>query len=162
LFFGIPKRFSDERYNNDKKDFADNFWVDRFARFYAAVRDPVPPTPFDPHDPVANAAAAKRWAERDRLDQVANVKILKWSWKKGGFNNVMIGTFTLQNTNDFGVKDIVISCKHFAPSGTLIDSNTRTVYQAIKSKGSLTVKDFNMGLLHTQAAQSSCSVKDFV
>ena len=129
---------------------------------YSAVRAPTPPIPFDPHDPVANAAAKKRWADSDRLGQIANVKILKWSWKKGGFNNVMIGTFTIQNTNEFGVKDIVISCKHFAPSGTLIDTNTKTVYQAIKSKASLTIKDFNMGLLHTQAAESSCSVKDFV
>jgi hypothetical protein len=128
---------------------------------YSAARHQNSPA-FDPHDPTANAAAAKQWAAQDRSDQISNIKILKWSWKKGGFDNVMIGTFTLQNTNDFGVKDIVISCNHFAPSGTLIDSNTRTIYQAIKSKGSLIVKDFNMGFLHTQAAKSACSVKDFV
>jgi hypothetical protein len=112
--------------------------------------------------PAANEAARKRWAESDRLEQVRNIKLEKWSWKKGGFDNVMIGTFTIQNANDFGVKDVVISCEHFAPSGTLIDRNTKTVYQAIKAKSSVTVKDFNMGLLHTQAAKSSCAVKDFV
>jgi hypothetical protein len=112
--------------------------------------------------PAANEAARKRWAEIDRLEQIRNIKLEKWSWKKGGFDNVMIGTFTIQNANDFGIKDVVISCEHFAPSGTLIDRNTKTVYQAVKAKSSITIKDFNMGLLHTQAAKSSCTVKDFV
>jgi hypothetical protein len=73
----------------------------------------------------------------------------------------MIGTFALRNTNPFAVKDIVITCQHFAPSGTLIDSNTRTVYQAIKPKASITVADFNMGFIHTQARKSSCRVAGF-
>jgi hypothetical protein len=81
--------------------------------------------------------------------------------EKAGFNNVMIGTFSVRNTNPFAVKDIVIICQHFAPSGTLIDSNTRTVYQAIKPKASLTVANFNMGFIHTQAQKSSCRVVGF-
>ncbi|HEX3117195.1 MAG TPA: hypothetical protein VHQ48_17130 [Bradyrhizobium sp.] len=117
----------------------------------------------DPPDksPAANAIAIKRWAASDRQDQIAAIKIEKWSWKKGGFDSVMIGTFTIKNSNDFGVKDIVLNCEHFAPSGTLIDSNTRTVYQSIKPKSSITVRDFNMGFLHTQATRSSCSVTNF-
>jgi hypothetical protein len=74
----------------------------------------------------------------------------------------MIGTFTIKNTNDFGVKDVVILCEHFAPSGTLIDRNTKTIYQSIKPKSAVTIRDFSMGFLHTQAAKSSCAVKDFV
>lgn len=110
----------------------------------------------------ANAAAKQRWAEQDRLEQTRNIKISKWSWKKGGFDNVMIGTFTLENTNTFGVKDILIACEHTAPSGTVLGRTSGTVFQALKAKGVLTVKDFNMGLLHSQASQSSCAVKGFV
>src|SRR4051794_38989162 len=93
----------------------------------ATVAKGIPPD----KSPAANEAARRRWAESDRLEQVRNIKLEKWSWKKGGFDNVMIGTFTIQNTNDFGVKDVLISCEHFAPSGTLIDRSTKTVYQAI-------------------------------
>jgi hypothetical protein len=111
--------------------------------------------------PAANAIAVKRWAQSDKQDQIAAIKIEKWSWKKAGFDNVMIGTFTIKNSNEFNVKDIVLSCQHYAPSGTLIDHNERTVYQAIKPNSSIIIKDFNMGFVHTQAAKSSCSVTNF-
>jgi hypothetical protein len=111
--------------------------------------------------PAANAIATKRWAESDRQDQIGAIKIEKWSWKKAGFNNVMIGTFTIKNANDFVIKDIVLNCQHYAPSGTLIDSNVRTIYQAIKPKSSITIKDFNMGFVHSQAVKSSCSITNF-
>lgn len=126
---------------------------------FSAIREPIT---IDPHDPIRNAEAKRRWAEIDRQELISNVKIDKWSWKKGGFDSVMVGTFTLKNVNVFDVKDVVITCQHYAPSGTLLDSNTRTVYQVVKSKASVTIKDFNMGFLHTQASRSSCAVKDFV
>lgn len=96
-------------------------------------------------DPIANAEAKKRWSEIDRQEQVRKISIKKCTWHKGGFNNVMIATFALQNNNSFGVKDIVVRCEHYAPSGTLIYTNTRTIYQAIKPMSSITVRDFNMG-----------------
>jgi hypothetical protein len=138
-----------------------------FAAFSASQEkaSPVASTPTGgiapDKSPAANAIATKRWAESDKQDQLAAIKIEKWSWKKAGFDNVMIGTFTIKNANDFGVKDIVLNCQHYAPSGTLIDSNVRTIYQAIKPKSSITIKDFNMGFVHTQAAKSSCSVTNF-
>ncbi len=59
---------------------------------------------------VANAAATARQAEIDRHIATENrrlsVKITKWSWKKGGFDAVMLATFTIQNTNTFPVKDL--------------------------------------------------------
>jgi len=129
---------------------------------YATPQAPPASVPSDTSGK-ANAEANARNAEIDRYiaeqNRILNVKIQKWTWKKGGFDNVMIASFTLKNENDFGVKDVVISCDHFAPSGTLIDRNTKTIYQAIKAKSAISVKDVNMGLLHTQVKSSSCSVK---
>jgi hypothetical protein len=131
-----------------------------FAIGYGATKNDSA-SPSSRYDPVANTEAKRRWAVSDHRDQANNITIEKWSWHKGGFDNVMIATFTLRNTNDVAVKDIVISCEHLAPSGTTIDTSTRTVYEAIKPKASKTIKNFNMGLIHTQAARSSCVVKDF-
>lgn len=110
----------------------------------------------------ANEAAKRRWAELDRIEQIQNIKITKWSWKKGGFDSVMLATFTIQNTNAFSVKDIRIHCEHSAPSGTLIDSSSQTIYEAIKVGASRTFKEVNMGFVHSQAKSSSCSIRNFV
>jgi hypothetical protein len=97
-------------------------------------------------------------SEYERLQKV---KIQKWSWKKDGFGSVMIATFVLQNTNDRTVKDIEITCEHHGNSGTLIDKNIRTIYEAIDAKATKTISNFNMGFVHSQATKSSCSVTGY-
>lgn len=87
---------------------------------------------------------------------------LKYEWQKGGFDNVMIINFTVQNRNQFPIKDFTISCDHSAPSGTRIDSNRKTVYEVVPANGKLSKKEFNMGFIASQAARSSCSVTGFV
>ena len=57
------------------------------------------------------------------------VKITDFSWRKEGFNNIMILDLTVRNELPFSVKDVEITCEHSAPSGTKIDSNTRTIYE---------------------------------
>lgn len=83
---------------------------------------------------------------------------LDFSWSKGGFKNVMIADFTITNPTDYSVKDIEITCTHFGPSGTRIDSNTRTIYDRIPPKTTKTFDDFNMGIIHSQSAGSSCKI----
>ena len=52
----------------------------------------------------------------------------KVSWHKDGFGSVMIiDRLTVTNDAPFPVKDFTIDCEHYAPSGTKIDSNERTV-----------------------------------
>jgi hypothetical protein len=91
-----------------------------------------------------------------------NVEIAKWSWQKGGFDSVMIATFTFKNNNDFPVKDVTVRCVHTAPSGTVIDDNTRTIYERIEPHKKHTVRDFSMGFIHSQANRSSCQVTGVV
>ena len=87
-----------------------------------------------------------------------NVELVDFSWEKGGFDNVMLAKFVLRNDNDFPVKDIGVKCTHQAKSGTVIDSNTRVIYDVIGPKSRKTIRDFNMGLIHNQVESSSCEV----
>lgn len=87
---------------------------------------------------------------------------LDFSWSKSGFGSVMEADFTIKNNSQYDVKDVEIECAHYAKSGTRIDSNTRTIYEVVKSKGSKTFNKFNMGLIHSQVYQSSCRISNLV
>jgi zinc-ribbon domain len=91
-----------------------------------------------------------------------NVELVDFSWAKEGFGSVMLAKFVLRNNNDFAVKDIRIKCTHTAKSGTVIDSNTRTVYDLVEAKSKKTIRDFNMGFIHNQVDRSSCEVDKVV
>ncbi|HWL38701.1 MAG TPA: hypothetical protein VNO75_00560 [Gemmatimonadaceae bacterium] len=87
---------------------------------------------------------------------------LDYSWSKGGFENVMLATFIITNPTSRTIKDVEITCTHFAASGTKIDENTRTIYQIVPAKGKKRIPDFNMGLIHSQAKSSACTISDLV
>jgi hypothetical protein len=91
-----------------------------------------------------------------------NVELVDFSWKTGGFDNIMMATFVVRNNNDFAVKDITIRCNHSAKSGTEIDSNTKTIYETIAPKKKRTFRDFNMRFIHSQAASSRCQITGVV
>jgi hypothetical protein len=86
------------------------------------------------------------------------LKHFRWSSDIG----IMTATFTFDNRNEFDVKDVKVRCDHSAPSGTRIDSNTRTIYEVFKAKAQRTIKDFNMGFIHSQAKKSGCYVRELV
>jgi hypothetical protein len=85
---------------------------------------------------------------------------LTFSWHKGGFETAMIVDFVITNGGSLPVKDLVVTCEHFGPSGTKIDRNVRTVYQTIAPRATKRVNAFNMGMIHSQAESSSCRVTD--
>jgi hypothetical protein len=74
--------------------------------------------------------------------------------------SVLEADFTILNKNEYAIKDVKITCAHYAKSGTKIDSNTRTIYEVFPPRKSKTVRDFNMGFIHSQASKSSCEVVD--
>jgi len=97
--------------------------------------------------------------ESPKQDLLRKVTI-DFKWTKGGFGSIMIADFTITNLSDYPVKDLDVTCNHFANSGTKIDSNSRTIYETVPAKGKKVVKDFNMGFIHSQAARSSCEITD--
>ncbi len=87
---------------------------------------------------------------------------LKFSWKTGGFGSVMEADFTISNNGDLDIKDIKIKCSHYSKSKTLIDSNSRTIYEVVEAKTQKQYLDFNMGFVHDQINSSSCSIINLV
>lgn len=83
-----------------------------------------------------------------------------YKWGKSGFDMVMEVDFTFTNRSPYPAKDITVTCTHFAPSGTEIDSNTRTIYEVIPANGKKIVKKFNMGFIDTQATSTTCKIDD--
>lgn len=85
---------------------------------------------------------------------------LTFEWGKEGFGDIMIANFVVKNDSNYNIKDLEITCNHFAKSGTRIDSNTRTIYDIVKAHSTRRFTKFNMGFIHTQAAKSECSITD--
>jgi len=94
----------------------------------------------------------------DYSEPLDNVSLKDYDPRKGGFGSVMLVDFKVANLNPYAVKDFELTCTHYAPSGTVIDSNTRIIYEVIPANDSKKVKDFNMGFIHSQAASSSCEI----
>jgi ABC-type uncharacterized transport system substrate-binding protein len=111
------------------------------------------------HPTTTSGPAAYRAPTRAEI--LHRITIDSWHWHKGGFDNVMIVDFLFSNANPFDVKDITVKCTHSGPSGTEIDSNTRTIYQIVPAHAIIRVNEFNMGWIHSQAVSSSCRVTDY-
>lgn len=91
---------------------------------------------------------------------IADLKLEKVSWHKGGFDNVLIASFTLRNTGQMKISDVQITCTSYGPSGTAIDTNTRTIFESFPPGKPRRIREFNMGLQHSQASSVSCVVTD--
>lgn len=66
--------------------------------------------------------------------------------------------FTVINNGSQQIKDIEIECVHNGKSGSRIDSNTRTIYDVVGPRSRKTFKRFSMGIIHSQATQTRCSI----
>jgi hypothetical protein len=95
-------------------------------------------------------------------EQALSMLKLDYEWSKAGFDNVMIANFTITNPTSYMVKDVEITCTHYAASGTQIDENTRTIFEIVPAHGKKRVPKFNMGLIHSQARSSSCRITNLV
>lgn len=116
----------------------------------------------------ANAEfATKRDEYQARVDARARyadnpeeaLEITNFDWSKGGFGSIMIvDRLTLRNDAPFPIKDFVLTCVHQGPSGTDMDSNSRRVYEIVPAQGTKTVREINMGFIHSQATTSECEI----
>lgn len=96
-----------------------------------------------------------------KQEAMANVK-LDYNWFISGFGSVMEADFTIKNNSKYTIKDIEIKCTHAAPSGTVIDSNTRVIYETVEPGKTKKIRKFNMGFIHSQVKKSGCVVTDLV
>lgn len=92
---------------------------------------------------------------------LAKLRVSGFSWEKKGFGSLMSATFVLHNDSPVSVKDIQVKCSHSANSGTVIDSNTRTVYEVVPSRSYHSVVNIDMGFIHSEIVQSKCCVVSY-
>ncbi len=113
---------------------------------------------------VSNASSALTSAPSlsSKEKALSAVKLEKWDWKKGGFDSVMMLTAKIKNDSDRDVKDIEIECTHTSNSGTRIDSNKKVAFELIKAGKTITIKNFSMGFIHSQATSTSCRITNLV
>jgi hypothetical protein len=93
---------------------------------------------------------------------LAALKVEGFKWHAGGFGNIMLISLKFKNEGARDVKDIEVTCNSSSNSGTVIDKNTRTIYELVKAGKSVPVREFNMGFIDNQAAATSCRVTDLV
>ncbi len=104
------------------------------------------------------AESDKKAAEECAQAPEKHLKVLQSNWQMDGFGAVAKHTVLVQNNCPIAVKDIEFCATYFAPSGSRIDSTTKTVYQRIPPKSALWMK-FS-GFVNSQASSSSVKVKD--
>ena len=86
---------------------------------------------------------------------------MDFEFAKSGFGSVEMINGTITNAGPTNVKDVKIECEGYAASGTKIDTNKRTLYQAVEAGKTLKFKDFNMGFINSQVKKTSCSIVGF-
>lgn len=109
-----------------------------------------------------NGTSPSPSAKSPKEEALAALEIKKLDWNTGGFDTIMMVNVIFQNNGKRDVKDIELECVHFAKSGTRIDSNKKVIYEVVPAGKSLTVKQFNMGFIHSQVASTSCKITDVV
>jgi len=91
-----------------------------------------------------------------------SVKLQSYSWRKGGFGTVILGTFTIENRNDFAIKDIDVVCQLTGQSGTVVGYTASTIYETVAAHSHKTVRELNMGsgvsVDFNQAAAAYCKL----
>ena len=95
-------------------------------------------------------------------EAIKNVKLANLTWRKVGFESVLLLDVVIENKGKKDVKDVEIECVHFSNSGTQIDSNKKVIYELVKAGSFAIVRDFSMGFIHSQATSSKCRVNNLV
>lgn len=85
---------------------------------------------------------------------------LDYTWAKSAGGSLMQADFTIRNQGSVDVKDFEITCTHYGPSGTRVDSNTRTIFEVVKAGQARVFKKFDMGFIHSQAVKTNCAIVD--
>lgn len=99
-----------------------------------------------------------RELERIRANPVEGVEVVNMNWRKDGFGSVMMLDITLRNDSGVVLRDFVINCEHSGPSGTIMDRNSRTLYETLAAGERRRFRNVNMGFILSQATASSCRV----
>lgn len=92
-------------------------------------------------------------------DPATKMSVENMTWSIGGFGSVGVVTLTINNANDFPIKDVRIECRFSGKSGTELSTTNHTIFDTVKAKSKRTFKEVNVGFIHSQSARAGCGVE---
>lgn len=101
-------------------------------------------------------AAARAALEEANRNPAERMDVDTVSWTKSGFGTVGIATLLVTNSNSYPVKDIGLTCRFVAKSGTEVSTARHTIYETMKANSKKTFRNVNVGFIHSQAERGSC------
>jgi hypothetical protein len=104
----------------------------------------------------AEGAALLRERNRNPADRLT---IRGMTWSLAGFKNVGLVNVTIENSNDFPIKDVGIRCQFSGKSGTQLSSKNHIIFDTIPAKTKKAFKEVNVGFIDSQSATASCNVE---
>lgn len=110
----------------------------------------------------SDSKPAKTLSLKEQKQILLQNVLLSFEWRTDSLGMVMIADFILKNPTQYRFKDFEIKCTHSSPSGTIIDSNTNTVYDIVEPMSTRAFKKINMGFMRSQVSSSSCKITDLV
>jgi hypothetical protein len=98
------------------------------------------------------------FAAPERIDHPERfVRIAAFTWSKARIED-MEADLTIASALPFAVTSLEVMCTHYARSGVELASARRTIHTLLPAHGRIDVPKLDMGLLHAQAASSSCHI----
>jgi hypothetical protein len=115
--------------------------------------------------PATDAAQEGPWATMP-ADAIAPVetapvdglRISSQAWRRGGLGSKALVTLTLQNGNDYAVKDIEIFCSFARRDGSHLTDRTRVIHDTVNMKSRRTFARMHVGFININADQAKCSL----
>ena len=101
----------------------------------------------------AATEAKQRADETARLSAWKTDLTLKYiAYRKGGFGGVGLHDFSVRNKSKVNYwKDLQLKITYYGASGTELNSNVETLYQAVPPGKTIRKREFNAGFINSQA-----------
>ncbi len=87
-----------------------------------------------------------------------NVKFSIEKWRKPGSNNIGTADITIDNANDFAVKDVRIQCHYVVKTGGKKIETDQTIAVTVKPKTKKTFKKTKFPFIDEATAEGSCKL----
>lgn len=117
----------------------------------------------------ANAEYARKRRELEqKVEELSHVndspslgaQVEKVAGHKEAFGNVLVIDITIRNDNQSHLKDFNITCDSIGPSGTVISSNSRILYDTVEARKTRTFRNLNMGFINRQSTKLNCRIDE--
>lgn len=113
----------------------------------------------DPAEWRKNKAEQEARETEMKRDPATKMTLAAMTWNVGGFGTIGIINVTVDNANDFGVKDIAVRCIFSGKSGTELSSTRHTIFDTIAAKSKKVFREVNVGFINSQSARARCEVE---